>query len=184
MRNIRPRKKSKVLWLEGNVNSHFCWAGELYQKGGEMPYCVLHSICRSLASTACLQESFQSYLGNRAKDSQDFLDSCPSFTRDNFWILITPSMLSQVTHLSSWVLNSLPWQISGDIYSTSQPLKKLVLYKAFTDVKIHRETCMRQHCWVSVVCKASYSFQWASWPCPRATKGHPARLEDRNLCST
>lgn len=57
--------------------------------------------------------------------------------------------------------------------------KKLGLYKAFSNVKVHREACLWQHCWASVVCIASYSFQWASWPCPSTTKEHPARLEHR-----
>lgn len=162
----------------------FFWVTELYQEGGKIPIVCCTVYIEALPPQLVFKKVFshiymQIIICNKAKDPQDFLVSCPSFIWDHFGHSSLPAYCNRWWNWVVGCSTACHGKYLGRFTQLSNHWKKLGLYKVFIDVRVQGQTCLWQHCCASGVWKASYSLQWAPWPCPSVTKGCPARLEDR-----
>lgn len=177
MRNMRPRKKSRALWLQGNVNLPFCWASDYTRMVEKCHYCVLHCLCSSLVSTACLKQIFNNIEVIKQKIQKIslthvsvwyvtiFLDTLHSQCADWWYKLVVCSAAGHGKSLCTYTQLPNRW-------------KKLDLCKVFNDTKVQSKTRLWQPC-RQVKRAAALNLQWAPWPYPSSPEGHPPWSEGR-----
>lgn len=151
MRNIRPRKKSPALWLQGNVNLPFCWASDYTRTVEKCHYCVLHCLCSSLVTTACLKQIFNNIQVIKQKIQKIslthvsvwyvtiFLDTLHSQCADWWYKLVVCSTAGHGKSLCTYTQLPTHW-------------KKLDLCKVFNDTKVQSKTCLWQPRWAGKAC--------------------------------